>query len=224
MLRKSHWRKYQRYRIKEKTMQNNFEEVAKIIVKIANERGYHFPSAIIAQAICESAWGGSLLSSKYFNYFGMKCGKGWKGAAVDLKTKEEYKPGTLTSVTAKFRAYDSITAGINGYFDFIEQYPRYSNLKDAVSAEDYIVKIKSDGWATSFKYVNTLTTILHNNNLTEFDNIANITEVIKPEEVTANERAIAEDVIRGKYGNGVQRKDNLYKAVQRAVNLALAQR
>lgn len=204
-------------------MKNNFDYVAAVIQQIAKERGYNFPSAIIAQAIVESDCGGSLLSSKYFNYFGMKCGKGWKGKSVKLKTREEYTPGTLTNIYAKFRAYDSVLDGIKGYFNFIEKYSRYSNLKEATSPEDYIIKLKNDGWATSLSYITTLADTLNTYKLREYDNF--ITPIIgaeNVEEVTENEKRLAEDVIRGKYGNGIQRKDNIYKAIQRAVNLALS--
>ena len=54
--------------------------------------------AIVAQAIVESNWGKSLLAAKYHNYFGLKCGKNWRGKSVNLKTKEEYTVGTLTTI------------------------------------------------------------------------------------------------------------------------------
>ena len=44
--------------------------VAPVIVNVAKEKGYKYPSAIIAQSIIESAWGKSQLANKYFNYFG----------------------------------------------------------------------------------------------------------------------------------------------------------
>ena len=117
--------------------ENFMKEVAPVIVRVAAEKGYKYPSAIIAQAICESGWGDSLLASKYFNFFGMKCGKCWKGKYTDMRTKEEYKKGTLTDISAKFRAYDSIEQGVRGYFDFISS-KRYANLKKANSAYEYI--------------------------------------------------------------------------------------
>lgn len=147
------------------------------IAYIAKQKGYKYPSAIIAQAICESAWGTSSLSSKYYNFFGMKCGSSWKGKSVNLKTKEEYKVGTLTTIKDNFRAYDSIDDGINGYFDFIQK-TRYQNLKEATSPEDYIKKLKNDGWATSSTYINTLTNILNVNNLKQWDDDKDNTGVI----------------------------------------------
>lgn len=198
------------------TQKEFINTVGKVILKVAKQRGYNFPSAIIAQAACESAWGKSYLASKYNNYFGMKCGSKWEGRRVNMSTKEEYTPGVLDTISADFRAYDTLEAGIHGYFTFIESYSRYENLKHATSAEDYIQKLKNDGWATSSTYVKTLTTILNKNKLTQYDE-----QPIVTEEITDNERAIAKDVISGKYGNGVERKDNIYKAVQRAVNEAL---
>ena len=148
---------------------NDFERnVIPVIVRVAREKGYNFPSAIIAQAICESNWGTSGLSSNYFNFWGMKCGSSYKGKSVNMKTKEEYTPGTLTSITDNFRAYDNIEQGVRGYFDFI-QMTRYQNLKQATSPEDYIQKLKADGWATSSTYINTLTNILNNNGLKKYD-------------------------------------------------------
>lgn len=145
-----------------------FNEVVPIIVKVAKEKGYKFPSAIIAQAACESNWGKSGLSATYHNYFGMKCGSKWAGKVAKLKTKEEYKQGQLTTIYAEFRAYDSIEDGIRGYFDFI-QMQRYQNLKTATSPEQYIELLKQDGWATSFSYINTLKNILNTNGLKKYD-------------------------------------------------------
>ena len=64
-------------------------QVANIVSREASLRGYNFPSAIIAQACIESNFGESLLSSKYHNYFGMKCGSSWTGSSVNMKTHEE---------------------------------------------------------------------------------------------------------------------------------------
>ena len=77
------------------TSQQFINKIAPIIVKEAQARGYKFPSAIIAQACLESCYGRSLLSSKYHNYFGMKCGSSWKGSKAVLKTKEEYVKESL---------------------------------------------------------------------------------------------------------------------------------
>lgn len=188
--------------------------IAPIIVKEAKGRGYNYPSAIIAQACCESAYGTSSLGYKYNNFFGMKCGSSWKGGSVNLSTKEEYSPGTLTSIRDNFRTYRSMEEGVKGYFDFISM-SRYSNLKQAISSRDYIEKIKSDGYATSSSYVTTVYGIVTKYGLDVYDR----DQIIKPVDPE-----IVRDVLTGKLGNGEARKQAVkergyvYEEVQRKVN------
>ena len=129
--------------------------IGPIIQKKAFALGYNFPSAIIAQACKETGFLTDTLGKKYNNFFGMKCGSSYKGKSVNLKTKEEYKPGTLTTIKDNFRAFDTVEQGVDGYFVFISS-KRYANLKNAISAEDYCLKIKEDGWATSSTYSQSL--------------------------------------------------------------------
>ncbi|MBQ0113640.1 MAG: glucosaminidase domain-containing protein [Bacteroidales bacterium] len=133
----------------------------------AIKRGYHSCAAVIAQAIIESAAGTSGLA-KYHNYFGMKCGSSWKGESVNFKTKEEYKVGTLATIRDNFRVYESMEAGVKGYYDFISS-ARYSNLKQATDYKTYATFLKNDGYATSSAYVNTLCACVTKYNLTQFD-------------------------------------------------------
>lgn len=184
-------------------------KVVPVIISEALARGYKYPSAIIAQAACESNWGKSQLSAKYHNYFGMKCGSKWKGASVNMKTKEEYTKGTLSTIRDNFRAYDSLEAGIKGYFDFIDC-TRYKNLKIATSSKDYITKLKNDGWATSSTYISTLWKIVEGNNLTKYDNTKGVTTDVIPE-IKSNQK-IAEEVICGLWGNGSVRRRKLEAA------------
>lgn len=144
------------------------EQIAPIVQKYSKQYGYKVSSPIIAQACCESAFGTSSLGYKYHNYFGMKCGSGWTGASVNMKTKEEYTVGTLTSIAANFRAYSSMDEGVKGYFDFISK-SRYANLKGAENANQYLKLIKEDGYATSSTYVNTNMNIVKKYNLERFD-------------------------------------------------------
>ncbi len=118
--------------------------------------------AITAQAMCESNWNKSKLSNRYYNFFGMKCGSSWKGASVNMTTKEEYTKGTLTTIKDNFRVFNSLEDGIKGYCEFIRGLSRYSNLIGLTDDETYIRTIKADGWATSSTYVKTLTGILKN--------------------------------------------------------------
>lgn len=153
------------------------KEIAPIIQRYAKQYGYKVASPIIAQACIESAFGTSSLGKRYHNYFGMKCGSSWKGKSVNLATKEEYTPGTLTSIKANFRAYDSMDEGVNGYFVFISS-KRYSNLKEATTPKEYLEMIKADGYATSSAYVNTNMSCINKYDLTKYDNLDGVADII----------------------------------------------
>ena len=153
------------------------KEIAPIIQRYAKQYGYKVASPIIAQACIESAFGTSSLGFRYHNYFGMKCGSSWKGKSVNLATKEEYTPGTLTSIKANFRSYDSMDEGVNGYFVFISS-KRYSNLKEATTPKEYLEMIKADGYATSSAYVNTNMSCINKYDLTKYDNLNGVADII----------------------------------------------
>lgn len=208
-------------------MTNNefIEQIAKCVKKYAYVYGIEVHSPIIAQAILESGWGKSSLASKYHNYFGLKCGGAWKGKSVNMATKEEYKVGTLTNIRDNFRVYDSMDAGVKGYFDFINT-SRYANLKGVKSPEEYVRRIKADGYATSSKYVDNIMRVIRDNKLTRFD--GNGDGDMKKEELTGKVLSgkeiidiLAKRVIKGDYGTGADRKaklGELYSIVQKRVN------
>lgn len=207
------------------------EVIAKYVIKYANDYGIKVHSPIIAQAILESGWGGSTLASKYNNIFGLKCGGSWKGKSVNMATKEEYTAGTLTDIRANFRVYDSIEDGVKGYFEFIN-YSRYANLKGVENPEEYCRRIKADGYATSSTYVTNLMRVIRDNNLTRFDgtqeNVEKENEDMVSGEIVGTQltgaeiiELLAKEVIKGRYGNGNDRKKKLgelYPIVQKRVN------
>lgn len=146
-------------------------KIGPVIVREGQKRGYHVYSTVIAQAIIESRYGQSTLASRYHNYFGLKCGTAWvlKGKpSVVLKTKEEYKPGTLTTIKDAFRVYPDMASGVAGYYDFIST-KRYANLKDAISYAQYAQYLKADGYATSSQYISTLVNTVTQYGLSAFD-------------------------------------------------------
>ena len=169
-------------------------QIAPLIQKESKARGYKVASPIIAQACCESAFGTSSLGYKYHNYFGMKCGSSWKGKSVNLKTKEEYSVGQLTTIRDNFRVYDSMEEGVIGYFNFISM-KRYANLKDATTPRQYLEMIKADGYATSSTYIATNMNLVDKYGLTRFDDAP--FRPITPQLIS--------DVIDLKYGNGNSR-------------------
>lgn len=207
------------------------EVIAKYVIKYANDYGIKVHSPIIAQAILESGWGGSTLASKYNNFFGLKCGGSWKGKSVNMTTKEEYTVGTLTDIRANFRVFDSIEDGVKGYFEFIN-YSRYSNLKGVTNPEEYCRLIKADGYATSSTYVTNLMRVIRDNNLTRFDrtqeNVEKENEDMVSGDIVGTQltgaeiiELLAKEVIKGRYGNGNERKKKLgelYPIIQKRVN------
>lgn len=148
---------------------NDFiETVAGYVRQYAPEYDILVYSPIIAQACLESAFGASKLSAEYHNYFGLKCGSKWTGKSVNLTTKEEYEPGTLTTIRDNFRVYDSMADGIRGYFEFI-QLERYHNLRGITDPETYLKTIKADGYATASDYVADNMRIIKQYDLTRYD-------------------------------------------------------
>lgn len=193
--------------------------IAPIIQEEAKARGYKVCSPIIAQACIESGYDTSLLAYKFHNYFGMKCGSSWKGKSVNMKTKEEIN-SALVSIRDNFRVYPDMVSGVKGYFDFINT-KRYANLKTAETPEEYLKRIKADGYATSSSYVSTNMNCIRKYDLMKWD-WNNTKELLSLDE-------IAKEVIAGKWGNGVERRRRLMVAgynpsmVQLKVNELLKQ-
>ena len=201
------------------------QKVAEKVSKYAPLYGICVHSPIIAQAIIESGWGKSGLASKYHNYFGLKCGSSWKGKSVNMTTKEEYKVGTMTNIRDNFRVFDDFDDGIRGYFEFINT-SRYANLKGVKNPEEYVRRLKADGYATSSTYVNNIMRVIRDNKLTRFD--GNGDGDMKKEELTGKVLSgkeiidiLAKRLVAGDYGTGVDRKKKLgelYPIVQKRVN------
>ncbi|MCQ2969883.1 MAG: peptidoglycan-binding protein [Clostridium sp.] len=158
------------------------EQIAPLIVAEGTKRGYKVFSTTIAQAIVESAANTSSLGYKYANYFGMKCGSSWRGGSVNLKTKEEYTLGTLTTIKDNFRTYltdgkPGMAKGVAGYYDFISA-KRYANLKEAKDYKQFAEFLKADGYATSSTYVNTLIKTVEKYSLQIYDIVDAVPPVI----------------------------------------------
>jgi len=148
--------------------QDFIKKIAGYVQKYAAAHGIAVHSPIIAQAVLESGWGESRLAAVYHNYFGLKCGTRWTGKSVNLKTMEEYTPGTLTQIKDNFRVYGSMEEGVKGYFDFI-QLERYQNLKGITDPAEYLETIKADGYATSSRYVENTMRIVSQYDLQQYD-------------------------------------------------------
>lgn len=151
------------------------ETVAKLVVEENNRRCKPlFPSVVIAQAICESGWGGSQIMMKANAIFGIKAFSDWKGKVYNSKTQECYDGSNYTDIQACFRAYNSLQESISDYFDLITKTERYRKACVANSQLECITAIKNGGYATSPTYIDTIMSIIDSNNLTKYDNVENV--------------------------------------------------
>jgi LysM repeat protein len=87
--------------------------------RLAAENGL-YASVMIAQAIHESDWGTSGLTTLNYNLFGIK-GE-FDGNTVDMPT-EEVINGELITITAGFRAYSSLDESAHDYVDLLLNQP-----------------------------------------------------------------------------------------------------
>lgn len=150
--------------------------IAPIIQREYKAHGWGVPSAIIAQAGIESAWGTSKLGSIYdkdscYNFWGMKYRDGCGTKFKEFKTKEQdAKTGLYYTITARFRKYDTVSDGIDGYFAFIESYARYKPVMyDSPDFRKYALNLKACGWATSLKYSENIINTVEKYNLERYD-------------------------------------------------------
>ena len=184
-------------------------KIAPWVVYYAPQYGIKCPSAVIGQAVHETGWGKDGLSP-YNNFFGMKCGTAWKGASVNKKTQEEYKVGTMTNISANFRAYATVEEGIKGYFEFISS-SRYSNLKGITDPLKYLQTIKADGYATGSKYAENIYKTITGYGLDRYDKM----EPVRPSYTKAD----AVEAIRGWIGR--KESNGTHKAIVDVYNADL---
>ena len=193
--------------------------IAPLVIAENNKRGNPlFSSVVIAQAICESNWGQSKIMMKANAIFGIKATSSWKGKVYNANTQECYDGSTYTNITACFRAYNSLAESISDYFDLITKAERYRKACVSNSPLECITAIKNGGYATSPTYINTIMSIINNNNLTKYDNVEDVENSVNN---SKSIEELAQEVIAGKYGNGEERKQklgNLYNEVQKRVN------
>ena len=128
------------------------------------------PSAIIAQACLESAFGTSNKALKH-NYFGLKfrlnrveCNSG-----TFTDTSYEQKPdGTYVPIVTQWYSFPDMNYGVQGYFQFIDS-GNYGKAKEQTTPEGYLQALKDTGYATSKNYVSNLMNVISKYNLTKYD-------------------------------------------------------
>lgn len=134
------------------------------------------PSITISQAILESGWGQSTLSSEYNNLFGIKADSRWSGKKVELETKENYDD----VIVGAFRAYDNFSSSIKDHGKFLYENERYENngLFIGKTYKEQAQALEDAGYSTAkdeegnLIYADKLIRVIQENNLMLYDNIA----------------------------------------------------
>ena len=127
------------------------------------------PSITVAQAIVESGWGRSALSTQAHNLFGIK--GSYNGNSVVMRTREVYG-GRSVYVNANFRAYANNSESVTDHGRFLNVNSRYSNLLGDTNYVSVANKLQQDGYATDPSYANTLIRFVQTYNLNQLDAVA----------------------------------------------------
>ena len=127
------------------------------------------PSITVAQAILESGWGQSSLSTSAHNLFGIK--GSYNGHSVVMRTREVYG-GRSVYVNANFRAYANNSESVTDHGRFLNVNSRYRNLLGDTNSVSVANKLRQDGYATDPSYANSLINLVRTYNLTQLDSVA----------------------------------------------------
>ncbi len=119
---------------------------------------------MIAQAALESGWGKHEIrhadNSSSFNLFGIKAGKNWSGAIVEVVTTE-YVNGVAEKMTEKFRAYNSYAESFQDYANLLSKNPRYEAVLKSQDASGFAYGLQRAGYATDPMYADKLMRIIN---------------------------------------------------------------
>ena len=174
----------------------------------------------LSQAALETGYGSSALMVKAHALFGIKASKTWKGKVYSAKTNEVYA-GIEQTVSATFRAYDTVADSVRDYFKLL-QGKRYKEVLTAKTVEDAIHIIVKGGYATDPRYAEKVINIYKQVIVGAIPVVKSNAQQVKPTSDDIDK--LAREVLKGKYGNGEQRKKLLgtnYAAVQHRVNILL---
>lgn len=138
------------------------KEFGAFILNAVNNTGI-LAGTLIAQAILESSgkegklWlvGGSKLSRKANNFFGIKCSSTWKGDKYEIETTEwNEKEQYYHTVKACFRKYRTVEDSILDYIQFLKNNQRYKNagVFEAKTVTTQAKALQKAGYATSPNY------------------------------------------------------------------------
>lgn len=130
------------------------------------------PSIVTAQAVLESNFGRSQLSSEYFNLFGRKSYSP-NDPSVDLPT-QEFVNGRYITVDEPFRIYTSWEESVADHGRLLANGTSwnetlYSGVLDASSYKEAAYALQEAGYATDPNYAESLIDVIERYELTRFD-------------------------------------------------------
>lgn len=173
----------------------------------------------MAQLMIESSHAKSDLYINNNNPFGIKYTE-----AADYKvdyTTYEYINGERVELVASFAGYNSLTRCFDDYCRIVKP-------GDIVTYDDYINHLEAIGYATDPSYINLINDVVRDYALRDFDytekdDLSRLRSLYN--EYRDELDRVATDVIRGDYGNGLERRERLgdmYSIVQDRVNEILS--
>ncbi|HKT02016.1 MAG TPA: sporangiospore maturation cell wall hydrolase GsmA [Rugosimonospora sp.] len=140
----------------------------------ASARTYRVPvSVTLAQAILESGWGASGLSTRDRNYFGIKCLSGVRGPyASGCRTyaTRECGGGRCWSTSASFRVYRTLADSVADHGRFLVVNGRYATaFAYRNNPNQFAVRLQLSQYATSPTYAQNLQQLMRQYNLYRYD-------------------------------------------------------
>ena len=142
-----------------------FEQMAPLAQKYGRKQGI-YPSLILAQSALESGFGQSDLAKVHHNFFGIKRTGQESSAAYQT---EEVLGGESVTVTANFRAYDSVEDSVKDYAVLVGTLPRYRGVVEADSPEEAARALVQGGYATDPAYAEKLIHMIETYDLKQYD-------------------------------------------------------
>jgi flagellar protein FlgJ len=119
---------------------------------------------LLGHAALESGWGKGEIrnadGSASHNLFGIKAGRNWKGATVDVTTTE-YVDGAPRKMVQTFRAYASYAQAFQDYARLLQNSPRYAAVLTQSDGAGFAQGLQRAGYATDPRYAEKLTRILN---------------------------------------------------------------
>ncbi|UQS86950.1 glycoside hydrolase family 73 protein [Nicoliella spurrieriana] len=143
------------------------------VVKEVAQKYNLYPSLMMAQAALESGYGQSSLSTKDYNYFGIK--GSYDGQSDNLKTAEYNSSGSIYYTTAAFKKYPNPQSSLEDYAQLLRNglvgsANFYSGTwKENTKSVDDAATALVGKYATDPNYANKLIKIINQYNLTSLD-------------------------------------------------------